>query len=59
MTDTERLTLLRALLKQHTAKSVVSKEVARQTLIDEGIYTQSGKLTAEYGGKLRKVKPAA
>lgn len=59
MTDIERLTLLRALLKQHTKASLVSKKVARQTLIDEGIYTKGGKLTAEYGGTTKKVKTAA
>jgi len=45
--------ILRA-IEQATARGVVSKAKARETLVAEGIYTTNGKLRAEFGGKSRK-----
>ena len=50
MTEGQRRAAVKKLIKEHTAKSVVSKKTARDTLIREGIYTQKGKLRAKFGG---------
>ncbi len=41
-------------IEEATAKGVVSKEKARETLMAEGIYTAKGKLKVEFGGKSQK-----
>jgi len=56
MTDAQRRTAIMGLIERYTAENSVSKNVARTALINEGIYTKSGKLRAEFGGALRKEK---
>lgn len=50
MTDKQR-EALKLLLRDHARRSTVDRETARQSLIDEGIYTQDGELAPEFGGK--------
>lgn len=60
MTDTERNAKIKRLIEKHTAANTVSRDVARRTLIAEGIYTEDGELAAEYGGPgEKKAKDAA
>ena len=61
MTDAEsrRHRAIKALIAKSTAANTVSQEVARETLIKEGIYTEKGQLSAEFGGPCKKGKSAA
>lgn len=59
MTDEQRRAAIKKLIKDYTAKMTVSKKVARETLISEGIYTANGDLAPEYGGPGKKTKSAA
>lgn len=60
MTDAQRRNAIKKLISEHTAAKTVSKKIARQTLIAEGIYTQKGELRAAFGGgKRQKTKSAA
>jgi len=58
MTETQRRAEIGKLLAKHAKESTVSREVARQTLIREGIYTRKGELRAEFGGPGNKAKRA-
>ena len=59
MTDTQRRSEIKKLIEHYTVKNTVSKAVARDTLIREGIYTKKGTLRAEFGGTPKKAKVAA
>lgn len=59
MTDAQRRLAIQSLIAKHTAANTVSKAVARESLIKEGIYTQKGKLRVEFGGEPKKAKTAA
>jgi len=59
MTDAQRREAILKIIKKKTEKMTVSKATARKALIDEGIYTQKGKLRAEFGGGRKKSKSAA
>jgi hypothetical protein len=59
MTDTQRRTTIEGLIAQHTANHTVSREIARASLIGEGIYTTKGKLRVAFGGESKKTKSAA
>ncbi|MFG1346075.1 hypothetical protein V5F59_14365 [Xanthobacter autotrophicus DSM 431] len=60
MVDEQRRMAIKKAIEAYTAKHTVSRKVARETLIAEGIYTQKGKLRAEFGGgKRRKAETAA
>lgn len=60
MTDAQRRMAIKKFIIEYTAAHTVSKKVARDTLIAEGIYTQKGKLRAAFGGgKRRKAESAA
>jgi hypothetical protein len=48
MTREARDAAIRRLIDEYTAAAVVSKEKAREALIREGIYTQTGELAPEY-----------
>lgn len=48
-TDAQRKAI-RKLIQIHTRKMTRNKAIARRGLIREGIYNESGELTAEYGG---------
>jgi hypothetical protein len=54
MTQEARRAAIKKLIKEHTARVTVSESSARDSLIKEGFYTKSGKLTARYGGKAKK-----
>lgn len=41
-------------IEAKTKRVLVSKKAARDSLIEEGIYTKKGKLRAEFGGKKPK-----
>jgi hypothetical protein len=58
MTESERRTAIMDLIEKHTAANTVSREVARASLIGEGIYTKAGKLKAAFGGRSKKAKSA-
>jgi hypothetical protein len=59
MTAEQRRSAVLTLIERHTAAKTVSKAVARNSLIAEGIYTKKGQLTAEFGGKTKKAKTVA
>ena len=59
MTHAQRNQLILDAIKEHTARATVSRKVARETLINEGIYTKAGKLRVEYGGESKKARVAA
>lgn len=59
MTQTQRNEAIAKLLQRRTVEVTASREIARKTLIREGIYTSDGKLSAEYGGAKRKKKANA
>jgi hypothetical protein len=59
MTHAQRNQKILAAIEAETSRALVSKKVARDTLIKEGIYTTKGKLRAEFGGKTRKKEPVA
>lgn len=59
MTQAERNDAITKLIKERTDKTTVSRKVARETLIKEGIYTKEGKLRVEYGGSGKKPTKAA
>lgn len=46
----KRNDLILELIDRHTRESIISVEVARETLISEGIYTEDGKLHPDFGG---------
>ncbi len=54
MTHAQRNQKILAAIAIETARAVASQQVARQTLIEEGIYTKRGKLKAEFGGEKAK-----
>lgn len=56
MTDAKRLKAIKEIIAEHTAAHTGSKQIARKTLIKEGIYSKSGKLRVEYGGRSSKKK---
>lgn len=59
MTDAQRRTAIQALIEKHTLANTVSKKVARDALINEGIYTKKGELRVEFGGASKKNNKAA
>lgn len=50
MTDKQR-EALKALLRDHARRNTVDQKTARQSLIEEGIYTEDGELAPGFGGK--------
>jgi len=58
MTIEERNAEILRLLAERTQANTISRAVARKALIADGIYTQKGKVRAEYGGE-PKPKDAA
>jgi len=49
---------LKKLIERHTAAATATKETARQTLIRQGIYTDDGRLTPDFGGRAKRKVPA-
>ena len=52
MTDAERKALLQKIRASTEAAKAMSADEARKRLIDEGLYTKSGRLSVRYGGKV-------
>lgn len=48
--DAEKRAAIIAMIERRTKANTVSPRVARQSLIDEGLYTSAGDLRPEYGG---------
>jgi hypothetical protein len=48
LTSTEAVERFRKAAKAFTTRSIKSQAAARKVLVDEGIYTKSGKLTKRY-----------
>jgi hypothetical protein len=44
----EAVERFRKAAKAFTSRAVKSREIARKVLVDEGVYTKSGKLTKRY-----------
>lgn len=59
MTHAQRNQKILEAIAKETARGVSSKKAARETLINEGIYTAKGKLRVEFGGEGKKAKVAA
>lgn len=59
MTDRERRIQIEKLIKDYTVKNTATKQLARETLIKEGIYTKTGQLRPEFGGPSKKIKVPA
>jgi hypothetical protein len=59
MTNEQRNKKILKAIETQTKRALASKKVARQTLIDEGIYTTKGKLKVEFGGEGNKKHQAA
>lgn len=51
MTDVQRNEIIKKAMAAHAKKVLVSREAARADLIATGIYTKSGALHPDYGGK--------
>lgn len=49
-TDAQRAAI-QDMIKRHTVAATVDKKTARESLIREGVYTRSGQLSADFGGK--------
>ena len=45
------------MVKRYTKAKKATREIARRTLIDEGIYTEEGKVSFEYGGEPHPDRP--
>lgn len=54
MTLAERNKRILEAIEAQTKLMLATKGLARKTLIEEGIYTEEGELTPEYGGPPRK-----
>lgn len=59
MTHAQRNQKILNAIARATERAVVSKKIARQTLIAEGIYTAKGELRVEFGGRRKKAGAAA
>ena len=59
MTHAQRNEKILKAIEEGTTRALVSKKVARATLIKEGIYTAKGKLRVEFGGSGGKEHAAA
>lgn len=51
--DAKKRLALEAKVKRYTEAKTASRDVARRTLIDQGIYTDDGRVAVEYGGDRR------
>ena len=59
MTREQRNRKILDAIEAETTRALATKKTAREILIKEGIYTVSGKLRAEFGGKnVKKKLPA-
>jgi hypothetical protein len=54
MTTEQRNAEILRILDEQTKRNTVSRKIARDALIDEGIYTKRGQVRAEFGGGVKK-----
>lgn len=59
MTHAERNQKILDAIAEQTARALSSKKIARETLINEGIYTTKGELRVEFRGRRKKGGVAA
>jgi phosphosulfolactate synthase (CoM biosynthesis protein A) len=59
MTNAERNKRILKAIDAKTKRVIVSKKAARESLVEEGIYTKKGKLRAEFGGNGSKKEAEA
>jgi hypothetical protein len=59
LTDPKRRIALQTLIEKYTLDHTATKQVAREALIQEGIYTKKGALRVEFGGVPKKPKNTA
>lgn len=50
MTHDQRNAAIKEMMKRHAETVTVSKDAARQFLINAGLYTKDGDLAVKYGG---------
>ena len=53
MTSNERISAIRRAIAKQTVANTATRATARKVLIAEGIYSNDGKLTVNYGGQTR------
>jgi len=59
MTHAQRNAAILRAIEKYTKEKTVSKKIARDALIAEGIYKKNGKLRVEFGGSTKKPKAVA
>lgn len=57
MNDAER-DAIRRMLKERSAAKTATSELAREWLIEEGLYNQAGELNPMYGGEVKRARKA-
>jgi hypothetical protein len=58
MDQEERRARLLKFIAEYTKEKTATSKLARQTLIDEGIYNKKGQLRAEFGGGVKAQRVA-
>jgi hypothetical protein len=58
MNDETRVAKIIAHFAQYTLERTATKTLAKNTLIETGIYTKKGKLRSEFGGSAKSKKAA-
>jgi hypothetical protein len=56
MTTAQRRALIVDVIHRHTAANTHSRDAALRVLVEEGIYTEQGELTEEFGGEPKREK---
>ena len=51
MTEQAKLQAIKQLAERHITANTATLEAARASMVRKGIYTPSGRLTAQYGGE--------
>lgn len=59
MTQAQRNSAIKQLIRDYTKKHTKTPEAARAALIKEGIYTKEGQLMPQFGGPKPKKSQAA
>jgi hypothetical protein len=54
MTSSEQRAAIKKMIEEHTKTVTASQAAAKASLIKEGVYTPTGKLTRRYGGQTKK-----
>ncbi|WP_185680866.1 hypothetical protein [Parvibaculum sedimenti] len=51
MTNDAKRAAIKKMIAQHTKNVTASAKTAQQSLVKEGVYTNEGKLSPDYGGQ--------